>query len=148
VQPKAAPLASGRVGLGNRPPPPEEDDDPPAAAPAKRAPAPVHSAPPAARPAVAKAAPKSPGSGLGYVAVLSSKKSHMDALKEYADLQQRYPDVLGNRSFDVQEADLSARGLGTMYRVVVGPPGSHNAASGLCAQLKTAGYVGCWVKEF
>jgi hypothetical protein len=147
--PKAAPPA--RVALGNRPPPAESDDDPPAAAapPVKRPPAPVHSAPAAPRPAVAKAQPaKAPSSGLGYVAVLSSKKSHMDALKEYADLQQRYPEVLGTRSFDVQEADLSARGLGTMYRVVVGPPGSHNAATGLCTQLKTAGYVGCWVKEF
>jgi hypothetical protein len=48
----------------------------------------------------------------------------------------------------VQEADLSARGLGTMYRLVVGPPGSHNAARGVCTQLKTAGYEGCWVKEY
>jgi hypothetical protein len=88
------------------------------------------------------------GSGLGFVAVIKSEKSSMDAMKAYADLQQRYPDVLGDKSFDVQEADLSARGLGTMYRVVVGPPGSHNAASGICAQLKAAGYVGCWVKEW
>jgi hypothetical protein len=148
--PKAAPPASGRVALGNRPPPSEaDDDDPPPAAAAKRSPAPVHSAPAAPKPAVAKAQPaRAPSSGLGYVAVLSSKKSHREAMMEYADLQQRYPEVLGNRSFDVQEADLSARGLGTMYRVVVGPPGSHNAATGLCAQLKTAGYVGCWVKEF
>lgn len=142
--PKAAPPA--RAALGNRPPPSEPDDDPlPAAAPAKRSLAPA----PAAKPAVAKAQPaKAPSSGLGYVAVLSSKKSHREAMMEYADLQQRYPEVLGDRSFDVQEADLSARGLGTMFRVVVGPPGSHNAATGLCAQLKTAGYVGCWVKEF
>jgi hypothetical protein len=103
----------------------------------------------------AVAAPKAPSarkeaasSGLGYVAVIKSEKTSMDAMKAYADLQQKYPDVLGDRSFDVQEADLSSRGLGTMYRVVVGPPGSHNAASGVCAQLKAAGYVGCWVKEY
>jgi hypothetical protein len=82
------------------------------------------------------------------VAVLSSQKSSMDALKIYADLQQKYPDVLGSKTPDVQEADLSARGLGTMYRLVVGPPGSHNAARGVCTQLKTAGYEGCWVKEY
>ena len=55
---------------------------------------------------------------------------------------------LGSKTPDVQEADLSARGLGTMYRVVVGPPGSHNSARGVCTQLKTAGYEGCWVKEY
>jgi hypothetical protein len=72
----------------------------------------------------------------------------MDALTEYADMREKYPDVLGDKTPDVQEADLSARGLGTMYRLVVGPPGSHNAASGVCTQLKSAGYVGCWVKEY
>ena len=82
------------------------------------------------------------------MAVLKSEKSQMDAMKTYADMQQRYPDVLGDRSFDVQEADLSSRNLGTMYRVVVGPPGSHNAAQGICSQLKAAGYSGCWVKEW
>jgi hypothetical protein len=102
------------------------------------------------------AAPKAPSapkvrpvsSGLGFVAVLKSEKSSMDATKTLADLQQKYPNALEGKSFDVQEADLSERGLGTMYRVVVGPPGSHNAASALCAQLKAEGYVGCWVKEF
>ena len=47
---------------------------------------------------------------------------------------------LSNKTPDVQEADLSARGLGTMYRLVVGPPGSRDAANGVCSQLKTAGY--------
>ena len=47
-----------------------------------------------------------------------------------------------------QEADLSARGLGTMYRLVVGPPGSRDAAAGVCNQLKTAGYTGCWVTAY
>jgi hypothetical protein len=93
-------------------------------------------------------APKVRPSGLGFVAVLKSEKSSIEATKTLADLQQKYTDVLEGKSFDVQEADLSDRGLGTMYRVVVGPPGSHNAASTMCAQLKAAGYVGCWVKEY
>jgi hypothetical protein len=93
-------------------------------------------------------AKESSGSGLGFVAVLKSEKSSMEAAKTVADLQQRYSDVFEGKSFDVQEADLSDRGLGTMYRVVVGPPGSHNAASAVCSQLKAAGYVGCWVKAY
>jgi hypothetical protein len=153
--PAAAPAAAppvkstqppGRVVIGTRPTtPPSETDDGPSEGPQppKRA---VQTAalPPKAPPAK----PREASSGLGYVAVLSSKKSRMDALTEYADLREKYPNVLGDKTPDVQEADLSARGLGTMYRLVVGPPGSHNAASGVCAQLKTAGYVGCWVKEY
>jgi hypothetical protein len=133
----------GRVVIGTRPAPSETDDDPSEAAqPSKRSP--VQTAALAPKIPLAK-----PSGGLGYVAVLSSKKSRMDALTEYADLREKYPEVLSeDKTPDVQEADLSARGLGTMYRLVVGPPGSHNAASGVCAQLKTAGYIGCWVKEY
>jgi hypothetical protein len=69
----------------------------------------------------------------------------MDALKAFADLQQRYGSVLENKIPDVREADLSARGLGTVYRVVVGPPGSREAANGICDQLKAAGFTGCWI---
>ena len=81
----------------------------------------------------------------GYVVVLSSQKSRIDALKAFADLQQKYGSVLDNKVPDVREADLSARGLGTVYRVVIGPPGSREAANGICDQLKSAGFTGCWV---
>ena len=47
----------------------------------------------------------------GYVAVLSSKKSRMDALKAFADIQQKYGDVLASKTPDVQEADLGDKGL-------------------------------------
>jgi hypothetical protein len=138
----------GRVVIGKPPPPPpvkepkeEEEETAVAPPPVKLPKTAALKTPPAPR-------ATSSSSGLGYVAVLKSAKTHMEAMTSYADLQQRYPDVLGDKSFDVQEADLSARNLGTMYRVVVGPPGSHNAASAVCAQLKAAGYVGCWVKEY
>ncbi len=74
--------------------------------------------------------------------MLSSQKSRLDALKVFADLQQKYPDALSNKVPDVQEKDLSERGLGTMFRLVVGPPGSRSAASGVCSQLKSAGSRG------
>lgn len=95
----------------------------------------------------AGAAPSTTGIS-GYVAVLSSQKSRMDALKVFAEMQLKYKDVLGNAMPDVQEADLSTRGLGTSYRLVVGPPGSRDAAVGICSQLKTAGYNGCWVTAY
>jgi hypothetical protein len=153
------PSPGKRVKLGSPPPLPVEKEPAENEAAAKEAdeetpeppPSPIRKTPSQTALAVPKPPPapkESAGSGLGFVAVLKSEKSSMDAMKTYADLQQRYPEVLAGKSFDVQEADLSARGLGVMFRVVVGPPGSHNAASGVCARLKAAGYVGCWVKEY
>jgi hypothetical protein len=143
MPPKAQPQQPGRITIGTRPPAAEPDDDPPVAPP------PAKKVQTGALPKPIERAPSSGASmGLGYVAVLSSKKSRMDALTEFADLRDKYPNVLGDKTPDVQEADLSARGLGTMYRLLVGPPISHTGASNVCAQLKAAGYVGCWVKEY
>jgi len=81
----------------------------------------------------------------GYVAVLSSQKSRMDALKVFANLQEKYGDVLSSRTPDVQVANLGEKGV--WYRLLVGPPGSRDAAASLCTQLKAAGYSGCWVTD-
>lgn len=97
--------------------------------------------------AVAPRPPVSEGAN-GYVAVLSTQPTRIDALKSYADLQQRYGRVLGSSIPDVQQADLSARGMGKMYRIVVGPPGSREAALKVCQRLRAAGYRGCWVKAY
>jgi hypothetical protein len=122
----------------------EPDDEAPAAPPPLKRSIAVPPPPTAPRAPTARTA----STGLGYVAVLFTEKTSMDALKKFADMQQKYTDVLVDKTPDVQEADLSDRGLGTQYRLVVGPPGSRNAASGVCAQLKSAGYSGCWVKEY
>ncbi|HXE69212.1 MAG TPA: SPOR domain-containing protein [Hyphomicrobiaceae bacterium] len=114
---------------------------PPARKVAAIAPAPTReAAPPKVSSAVVTA------STTGYVAVLSSQKSRMDALKAFADLQQKYGDVLSSKTPDVQEANLGDKGV--WYRAVVGPPVSRDAASGICSQLKAAGYAGCWVTAY
>jgi hypothetical protein len=82
----------------------------------------------------------------GYVAVLASKTSRTDALKAFADLQQKYGDVLASKTPNVQEANLGDKGV--RYRAFVGPPGSREAASEVCKQLKTAGYNDCWVTAY
>ncbi|MGE3066282.1 MAG: SPOR domain-containing protein [Hyphomicrobiaceae bacterium] len=87
-----------------------------------------------------------PRASSGYVAVLSSQKSRMDALKAFADLQQKYSTVLAGKPADVQEANLGEKGV--WYRAIVGPPASRDAASGLCGQLKAAGFGGCWVVAY
>jgi hypothetical protein len=47
----------------------------------------------------------------GFVTILASKKSRMDALKAFYDLQQRYPGVLADKTPDVQEVDLADKGV-------------------------------------
>ena len=101
------------------------------------------------QPARAAVSTVSAGSGgNGYVAVLSTKRSRIDALTSFADLQQKYTSILSTKVPDVRRTDLTSRGLGVMYRAVVGPPASKQAAGQLCNRLKSAGYTGCWVAAY
>ncbi len=88
--------------------------------------------------------------GAGWVAVLASvpvsSSSQMDSLKQFADMQQKYGDVLGDKTPSVQEANLGEKGH--YHRLVVGPPASRDSASSICGSLKTAGYSGCWVMQY
>lgn len=137
-----------------------EESSPVNVAPPKRTASLQDDAPPAkAAPAVKKekvAAVVSPGStgpkptGAGYVAVLASVpasgSSRIEALKQFADMQQKYTAILQNKTPDVQEADLGEKG--TYHRLLVGPPGSRDSASSVCTQLKAQGYSGCWVTAY
>lgn len=105
------------------------------------------------RVAVAAADPTVTGpkpTGAGYVAVLASvpasNSSRIDALKQFADMQQKYGTILQNKTPDVQEANLGEKG--TYHRLLVGPPGSRDSASSVCVQLKAEGYAGCWVTAY
>jgi hypothetical protein len=140
-----APIGAPPVRVVAPPPAPAAGATEAAPPPARKAavipPAPAReAAPPKVSSAVVTA------STTGYVAVLSSQKSRMDALKAFADLQQKYGDVLSSKTPDVQEANLGDKGV--WYRAVVGPPVSRDAASGICSQLKAAGYAGCWVTAY
>lgn len=104
----------------------------------------------AAIPDSAPAAPAPKTTGLGYVAVLASVPasgtSRIDALQQFADLQQRYGGILQNKTPDVTEANLGEKGR--YHRLVVGPPGSKDGANSVCSQLKSAGYSSCWVMAY
>lgn len=82
-----------------------------------------------------------------YVAVLATAPTQVQALQSFAELQQRHPAALQNKVPSVQRADLKARGLGVMYRLVVGPAASRGVANSVCNSLKSEGYKGCWVKS-
>ena len=139
--PKAAQQPPVKVASAGKTPLPQ------AAEPAPPATKPVAKTPVPKKTPTVDAPPTASASGAsGYVAVLASKTSRMDALKAFADLQQKYGDVLGSKTPDVQEANLGDKGV--RYRSVVGPPGSREAASGVCKQLKTAGYPDCWVTAY
>jgi hypothetical protein len=100
--------------------------------------------------ASAPAPAASPTGANGYVAVLASvptsSSSRMDALKRYADMQQKYASLLTGKTPDVTEANLGAKG--NYHRLVVGPPSSRDQASSLCSQLKSQGYNDCWVTAY
>ncbi|MBO0740989.1 MAG: SPOR domain-containing protein [Hyphomicrobiaceae bacterium] len=143
---RPAPQPPVRIASAANMPPPAEAEP---VAPPKKAPIakPAASKNPVPKTKEASAAPTvSTASGAGYVAVLSSQKSRMDALKIFANMQEKYGEVLSSRTPDVQEANLGEKGV--WYRLVVGPPGSRDAAASLCTQLKAAGYSGCWVTAY
>lgn len=88
--------------------------------------------------------------GAGYVAVLASvpasDNSRINALTQFADLQQKYGTILSNKTPDIREANLGEKG--TYHRLMVGPPGSRDSANSVCSQLKAEGYSGCWVTAY
>jgi len=89
------------------------------------------------------------GGGTGFVAVLASvphsASSRIDALKRFADMQQKYGTALAGKTPDIASANLSK---GAYDRLVVGPPGSREEASNVCSQLKAQGYKDCWVTSY
>lgn len=98
-------------------------------------------------PAQAKATVSSSGGAvLGFVPVLTSKKTREEALKSFADLHQKYPDILGSKSPDVVQADIPEKG--TFFRLIVGPPGSREAGREICNKLDAQGYKGCWITAY
>jgi hypothetical protein len=94
--------------------------------------------------------PPSRSTSSGYVVVLASvpasSSSRLSALRKFADMQEKFGTVLRNKTPDVQEANLGARG--TYHRLLVGPPSSRAQANTLCGDLKAAGYKDCWVMAY
>jgi hypothetical protein len=118
------------------------------------APAPALGGATAPPPAVKKpvvAAPVAGAGSAGYVAVLASvpvsNTSRIAALKQFADMQQKYGTLLQNKAPEVKEANLGEKGV--YHRLLVGPPGSREGAQSLCGSLKQAGYgESCWVTAY
>lgn len=93
----------------------------------------------------ASVSPK-PAGGSGYLIQVRSTKTQAEALAFFADLQQRYGDLLGASQPDIQQADLGAKGV--WFRLRIGPPGSGAAAKDLCIKLKASGLKDCIVAPY
>ena len=83
--------------------------------------------------------------GKPFVVQVTSRSSQTSALAAFADMQQKYPNLIGPFAPDIQRADLGTKGV--WYRLRVGPVGSKVAASDLCSSLKQAGHPGCFVRR-
>lgn len=122
----------------------------PAADPSAEATDPAAAPVPPTKPKLASAAasatiPAKSASG-GYIIQVRSTKTQGESLAYFADLQQRYSDLLGASQPDIQEVDLGAKGK--WFRLRIGPPGSGVAAKDLCTKLKTNGLKDCIVAAY
>jgi cell division septation protein DedD len=105
-------------------------------------------APPAPEPKPAQqqtaaVAPQAAAAPTKYVVQVASKKNQTEALASFADIQQKYPNLLGSYRPMVQKADLGAKGV--WYRLRIGPIADKTSASKLCSQLKSQGLPDCLV---
>jgi cell division protein FtsN len=73
----------------------------------------------------------------GFLVQISSQTSQDAAQTTFANLQQRYPAILGSLQADIQRADLGPKGI--YFRVRVGPWEERADAVDVCEALQTAG---------
>jgi len=127
TQPEATPTA----------PAPAAAASPPAAAPSA-SPAPAAPAATAAEKPAKKAASREAGD---WHVQLGAVRSAEEAQHEWARLQDKYPDLLGQLSLNIQRVDLGS-GKGVFYRIRGGELSDRAQANALCDKLK-AQSVGC-----
>ncbi|WP_170984602.1 SPOR domain-containing protein [Rhodoligotrophos defluvii] len=80
-----------------------------------------------------------------YLIQLASFRTQQDAATEFNRLKRSFPQLLGNLSPFIQEADLGARGK--FYRLRIGPLASQEGASQLCNTLIASGEKDCLVRR-
>jgi cell division protein FtsN len=79
-----------------------------------------------------------------YFVQLAARRDQTSALAAFADLQQKYPNILDGLAPTIKRADLGDKGI--WYRLWVGPMDSRGNAADICEQLKQAGLGGCFVR--
>ena len=72
-----------------------------------------------------------------HVVQVGAFRSNDEALAKWSSMQSKLSGVIGDKSFDIEEADLGARGV--YHRLRIGPFANSDAASAYCATLKQNG---------
>lgn len=91
-----------------------------------------------ATPAQTTPAPSSRSAVSGsHVVQVGAFRSNDEALAKWSGMQSKIGAVLGDKSFDIERADLGARGV--FHRLRIGPFTSSEAAGAYCASLKQNG---------
>jgi len=80
-----------------------------------------------------------------YFVQVAARRDQTSALAAFADLQQKYPSILGGLAPTIKKADLGDKGV--WYRLWVGPMSSRSNAQDVCGRLKSAGLGGCFVRS-
>ena len=88
--------------------------------------------------------PSATGSANPYFVQVAARRDQTSALAAFADLQQKYPNILDGLAPTIKRADLGDKGV--WYRLWVGPMDDRSNASNVCGQLKQAGLGGCFVR--
>ncbi len=122
-------LAEEDAAAFDTPPAPEPEPEPVAVT----EPTPVNAAP-----VETPAAPASRSAVSGsHVVQVGSFRSNDEALAKWSSMQSKISAVIGDKSFDIEQADLGDRGI--YHRLRVGPFTSSDAANAYCATLKQNG---------
>ncbi len=72
-----------------------------------------------------------------HVVQVGAFRSNDEALAQWSGMQSRLGAVIGDKTFDIEAADLGAKGV--YHRLRIGPFSSSDAASAYCATLKQNG---------
>jgi cell division septation protein DedD len=73
----------------------------------------------------------------GYLVQVSSQKSEADAQASFRALKTKYADAMGSYAPVIKKVDIPGKGV--MYRAMVGPFDTSDAANQFCKGLQAAG---------
>ncbi len=98
-----------------------------------------------AEPATNASTQPSTASANPYFVQIAARRDQTSALAAFADLQQKYPNILEGLAPTIKRADLGDKGV--WYRLWVGPMDARSNAQNVCSELKQAGLGGCFVRS-
>jgi hypothetical protein len=81
-----------------------------------------------------------------FVPVLVTCETSVDAMKVFADLGTKHPQVMATLALDVEQVNVGAKG--SYYRALLGKPGAKKDAASTCTTLRATGYKWCRAMQY